>query len=44
MFYITKFSGPSPEPPVNTDGVVTGIYTGTYPTARSFIMGVQVGF
>lgn len=44
LFYITKFSGPSPEPPVNTDGVVTGIYTGTYPTARSFIMGVQVGF
>ncbi|WP_316831623.1 TonB-dependent receptor [Pedobacter aquatilis] len=43
LLYITKFSGPSPEPPVSS-GVITGIYSGTYPTPRTFIMGVQVGF
>jgi len=43
LLYITKFSGPSPEAPIS-NGVVTGIYTGTYPTPRSFVMGVQVGF
>lgn len=48
LLYITKFSGPSPEPPttVNSDGtsIVSGVYSGTYPTPRTFIMGVQVGF
>jgi hypothetical protein len=44
LFYITKFSGPTPEPPVNTDGVITGVYQGTYPTPRSYVVGVQVTF
>jgi TonB-linked SusC/RagA family outer membrane protein len=43
LFYITNFSGPSPEAPIS-GGVISGIYTGTYPTPRSFVFGVQVGF
>jgi len=43
LFYITQFSGPSPEPPVS-GGVITGIYAGTYPMPRSFTLGVQVTF
>ncbi|MGM9478978.1 SusC/RagA family TonB-linked outer membrane protein [Pedobacter sp. GSP4] len=43
LLYITKFSGPSPEPPVS-GSTITGIYSGTYPTPRTFIMGLQVGF
>ncbi len=43
LFYITKFTGPSPEPPV-LDNVVTGIYRGTYPTPKSYVLGVQVSF
>ena len=43
LFYITKFSGPSPEPPVTPGGsTINGIYQGTYPMSRSFILGVQV--
>jgi TonB-linked SusC/RagA family outer membrane protein len=43
LFYITKFSGPSPEPPVSPGtGTISGIYQGTYPTPRSFVLGVQV--
>lgn len=38
LFYITKFSGPSPEPASG------GIYSGTYPTPRTVVMGVQVSF
>ncbi|MES2517048.1 MAG: SusC/RagA family TonB-linked outer membrane protein [Bacteroidota bacterium] len=38
LFYITKFSGASPEPPAG------GIYAGTYPTPKSFVLGVQVTF
>lgn len=41
LLYFTKFSGPSPEPPVSNN-VVTGIYNGTYPTPRTFILGVQI--
>lgn len=36
LFYLTKFSGASPEPPAG------GIFGGTYPTPRSFVLGVQV--
>ena len=36
LFYLTKFSGPSPEPAVN------GIYGGTYPTPKSMVLGIQV--
>jgi len=43
LFYITNFSGPSPEAPIS-GGVISGVYTGTYPTPRSFVFGVQVGF
>ncbi|MGZ5254546.1 MAG: SusC/RagA family TonB-linked outer membrane protein [Flavitalea sp.] len=43
LFYLTKFSGPSPEPPVSF-GTTTGIYAGTYPTPKSFVLGVQVTF
>ena len=38
LFYITKFSGFSPEPPSQ------GVYAGTYPTPRSFALGAQVSF
>jgi TonB-linked SusC/RagA family outer membrane protein len=38
LFYITKFSGNSPEP------LSSGIFAGTYPTPKSFVLGVQVSF
>lgn len=43
LFYLTKFSGPSPEPPVS-GGVTTGVYAGTYPTPKTYVLGVQVSF
>jgi TonB-linked SusC/RagA family outer membrane protein len=43
LLYITNFSGPSPEAPVS-NGVITGVYNGTYPTPRSFVLGIQAGF
>lgn len=44
LLYITKFSGPSPEPPTfEGTSTLSGIYSGTYPTPRAFIMGVQIG-
>lgn len=42
LFYITRFTGPTPEPPVNGSGNITGIYQGTYPTPKSFILGVEI--
>ena len=42
LFYVTKFSGYSPEPPVNSAGQITGVYQGTYPTPRTYVLGVQV--
>lgn len=44
LFYITKFSGPTPEPPVDVNNVTTGVYGGTYPTPRSYVLGVQLSF
>jgi len=44
LFYITKFSGPTPEPPVNSGNVTTGIYAGAYPTPKSYVVGVQLSF
>lgn len=38
LFYVTKFTGPSPEPPAG------GIFNGTYPTPRSVVLGIQVTF
>ncbi|MFB9864392.1 SusC/RagA family TonB-linked outer membrane protein [Rufibacter immobilis] len=43
LFYVTEFSGPSPEPPLS-GGNPSGVYVGTYPTPRSVILGVQVSF
>ena len=43
LFYITDFSGPTPEPPYS-GGTITGIYAGTYPTPKTFVLGVQVTF
>lgn len=43
LFYLTKFSGPSPEPPVS-GGSITGIYAGTYPTPKTYAVGIQVSF
>ena len=43
LFYFTKYSGVSPEPPV-LDNVITGIDRGTYPIPRSFVLGVEVSF
>ena len=40
LFYITKFSGQNPEPVLGNGGV----YQGTYPTPRSYVLGVQVNF
>jgi TonB-linked SusC/RagA family outer membrane protein len=40
LFYITKFSGMNPEPVLGNGG----IYQGTYPTPRSFVIGIQVNF
>ncbi|MEJ7826771.1 MAG: SusC/RagA family TonB-linked outer membrane protein [Segetibacter sp.] len=45
LLYITKFSGPTPEPPVAPgSNTITGIYAGTYPTPKTFVVGVQVSF
>jgi hypothetical protein len=44
LFYVTRFTGPTPEPPVNTNGAITGVYQGAYPTPRTYAAGVQVSF
>lgn len=38
LFYITGFSGNSPEPKLN------GIFQGNYPTPKSYVLGIQVTF
>jgi hypothetical protein len=38
LFYVSKFSGPIPEPASG------GIYGGTYPVPKSFVTGIQVTF
>ncbi len=43
LFYITKFTGPTPEPPV-ASGAISGMYLGTYPTPKSFVFGIDVSF
>jgi hypothetical protein len=43
LFYMTKFTGPTPEPPVS-GGSITGYYNGLYPVPRSFVLGVDVAF
>jgi len=45
MFYITKFSGPTPEPPVaEGTSTITGVYQGTYPTPKTVVLGLQITF
>ena len=44
LFYLTEFSGPTPEPPADGNGNISGIYAGTYPSPRSYNIGVQVTF
>lgn len=45
LFYITKFSGPTPEPPVaEGTATITGVYQGTYPTPRTYVVGAQITF
>lgn len=41
LFYLTNFSGPSPEPPTS-GSQVTGVYVGSYPIPRTYVVGVQV--
>jgi TonB-linked SusC/RagA family outer membrane protein len=43
LFYLTKFTGPTPEPPVS-GGSITGYYNGLFPVPRSFVVGVEVAF
>jgi hypothetical protein len=38
LFYVTQFSGPTPEPPSG------GVYSGTYPTPKSFILALKLLF
>lgn len=44
LFYITKFTGSSPEAPLDGNNKLTGVYLGAYPTARSFVFGLEVSF
>jgi TonB-linked SusC/RagA family outer membrane protein len=44
LFYISKFSGPSPEAPTDANNNITGIYAGAYPTPRTFVFGLDVSF
>jgi TonB-linked SusC/RagA family outer membrane protein len=45
LFYIKKFSGPDPQAPIAPGASnISGIYIGNYPTARSYILGVQASF
>ncbi|AHF14603.1 TonB-denpendent receptor [Niabella soli DSM 19437] len=45
LVYFTKFTGPSPEPPVTPGtNTITGVYTGTYPTPKSYTFGIQLTF
>lgn len=43
LFYLTRFSGFSPEPPVS-GSAISGVYAGTYPTPRTYVIGAQVSF
>jgi len=54
LFYVKSFSGPDPEAPVTAGAAATpgspatgattinGIYQGTYPTPRTYVLGVSV--
>ena len=43
LFYIKKFSGPDPEAPVSSGtNSINGVYSGSYPTPRTYVLGVSV--
>jgi len=43
LFYIKSFSGPDPEAPVTAGtNLINGIYQGSYPTPRTYALGVSV--
>jgi len=43
LFYIKKFSGPDPEAPVSSGtNTINGVYSGSYPTPRTYVLGVSV--
>jgi len=43
LFYIKSFSGPDPEAPVTAGtNTINGVYQGTYPTPRTYVLGVSV--
>lgn len=44
LFYITRFSGLSPETPLSSNGQVSGVYLGTYPTPRTYVFGAEINF
>jgi len=45
LFYIKKFSGPVPEAPVfSGTQTISGVYQGTYPIPRTFVLGIQASF
>ena len=44
LFYLTGFTGPTPEAPMDANNNITGVYAGTYPTPRTFVFGVEVSF
>ena len=43
LFYSTKFRGFSPEPPM-LNGVINGVFQGTYPTPKTYVIGAQITF
>jgi TonB-linked SusC/RagA family outer membrane protein len=44
LFYVKSFSGPDPEAPVSTStpNEIGGVYQGSYPTPRTYVLGVSV--
>jgi TonB-linked SusC/RagA family outer membrane protein len=43
LFYVKSFSGPDPEAPVTAGtNSINGIYQGSYPTPRTYVLGVSV--
>lgn len=43
LFYLTKFSGPTPEPPTS-GGAISGFYNGLYPVPKSYVFGLEFSF
>lgn len=43
LHYFTKYSGRTPEPPVE-GGVISGVDRGIYPLPRTYVLGLEVSF